>query len=109
MKQIYSIIIISSSIALFLFLNQNIHSIILNNNTDYSNVSKSFLSKNEENLNVIPNSTISNSIIGNDFNKQNNLTGGNDTSHDVSEGPCKMPPCPLGKVCIQVCPDSLIS
>ncbi len=110
MKQIYSlIIIIFFFVVLFFVVSQNIQSIISNNSDDYTNLSKSSFYKNREQLNPISNSSVSNSIIGNEYDNKKNLTVGNDTSSDVNNRPCKMPPCPQGQVCIQVCPDSLIS
>lgn len=109
MKQIYSIIIISFFVILFFVVNQNIQSTIQNNSNDYSNLSESSFYKNQEQLNSISNSSTSNSIIGNENDNKNNLTVDNDTSSDVNNKPCKMPPCPQGQVCIQVCPDSSIS
>jgi hypothetical protein len=52
----------------------------------------------------IPNTTLPEPEIDNDYEN-----GNNDMNTNTKTQSCQMPPCPAGEMCIQVCPESQVS
>lgn len=100
--------------ALVIGINQVVHPVILNDNFTFSNNpiinnSNSSIHGNKEKLDPNTNPIKPDLVIKNNYDVPNNFTRNNNISSTDDDLPCKMPPCPLGHVCIQLCPDSLVS